>query len=132
VAQELLQGEGFTDVRYVKLVGVERALAAGQVDIVTHFCGPLSVHVDQGAPLVLLAGLHPGCVELFGTAEIRSIGDLNGKTVAMTDVKGSRYTFLAVMVAHVGLDPWMVTSTPQKIIAQGADWHLLNGLKRER
>lgn len=29
VAQELLTGEGFTDVQYVKIVGVERALAAG-------------------------------------------------------------------------------------------------------
>src|ERR671931_306591 len=43
VAQELLPGEGFTDVRYVKTVGVERALASGQVDIVTHFCGPLTI-----------------------------------------------------------------------------------------
>jgi NitT/TauT family transport system substrate-binding protein len=40
-----------------------------------------------------------------GTAEIRSIGDLKGKTVAVTDVGGGRHAFLAVMAAYVGLDP---------------------------
>ena len=105
VAKELLQGEGFTDVQYVKIVGVERALAAGQVDLVTHFCGPLSIQVDQGDPIVFLSGLHPGCIELFGTDAVRSIGDLKGKTVAVTDVGGGRHAFLAVIAAHVGLDP---------------------------
>ncbi|MGH7335818.1 MAG: ABC transporter substrate-binding protein, partial [Candidatus Rokuibacteriota bacterium] len=105
VAKELLKGEGFTDIQYVKSVVVEMALASGQVDIVTHFCGPLSIQVDKGDPIVVLSGLHPGCVELFGTAEVRSIGDLKGKTVAVTDVGGGRHAFLAVMAAHVGLDP---------------------------
>jgi NitT/TauT family transport system substrate-binding protein len=105
VAQELLHGEGFRDVQYVKIVGVEIALASGQVDLVTHFCGPLTIQVDKGDPVVLLSGLHPGCVELFGTAAVRSIGDLKGKTVAVTDVGGGRHAFLAVMAAHVGLDP---------------------------
>jgi NitT/TauT family transport system substrate-binding protein len=105
VAQELLPGEGFTDVQYVKISAVERALASGQVDIVTHFCGPLTIQVDEGDPIVLLAGLHPGCVELFATDAVRSIGDLKGKTVAVTDVGGGRHAFLAVMAVHVGLDP---------------------------
>lgn len=105
VAQELLKGEGFTNVQYVKIVGVETALASGQVDIVTHFCGPLTIQVDKEDPIVLLSGLHPGCVELFGTDKVRSFGDLKGKTVAVTDVGGGRHTFLAVMAAHVGLDP---------------------------
>jgi NitT/TauT family transport system substrate-binding protein len=105
VAQELLQGEGFRDVQYVKIVGVERALASGQVDLVTHFCGPLTIQVDKGDPVVILSGLHPGCVELFGTDAVHSIGDLKGKTVAVTDVGGGRHAFLAVIAAHVGLDP---------------------------
>jgi NitT/TauT family transport system substrate-binding protein len=105
LAEELLQGEGFTDVQYVRIVGVERALASGQVDIATHFCGPLSIQVDRGDPIVLLAGLHPGCVELVGTAGIRSIADLKGKTIAVTDVGGGRHAFLAVIAAYVGLDP---------------------------
>ena len=40
VAQELLPDEGFTDVQYVKVVGVERALASGQVDLVTQGARP--------------------------------------------------------------------------------------------
>ncbi len=102
VAQELLQGEGFRDIQYVKIVGVERALASGQVDLVTHFCGPLTIQVDKGDPVVILSGLHPGCVELFATDAVHSIGDLKGKTVAVTDVGGGRHAFLAVIAAHVG------------------------------
>ena len=105
VAEDSLRGEGFTDVQYVKTTAVEKALATGEVDIVTHFCGPLVTQVDKEDPIVLLSGLHPGCVELVGTDRIRTISDLKGKTVAVTDLGGGRHTFLAVLAAHVGLDP---------------------------
>jgi NitT/TauT family transport system substrate-binding protein len=52
-----------------------------------------------------LSGLHPGCIELVGTDQIRSIRDLKGKTIAVTDLGGGRHAFLAVMAAYVGLDP---------------------------
>jgi NitT/TauT family transport system substrate-binding protein len=104
-AEDFLRGEGFTDVQYVKTTGVERALAAGEVDVVTHFCGPLVIQLDKGDPIVVLAGLHPGCVELVGTDRIRTVRDFKGKTVAITDLGGGRHAFLAVMVAQVGLDP---------------------------
>jgi NitT/TauT family transport system substrate-binding protein len=100
-----LRGEGFTDVQYVKTSAVEKSLASGEVDVATHFCGPLAIQVDNGDPIVLLSGLHPGCVELVGTEQIRSIRDLKGKTVAVTDLGGGRHAFLAVMAAHVGIDP---------------------------
>ncbi len=105
VAEDSLRGEGFTDVQYVKTAAVEKALASGEVDVVTHFCGPLAVQVDNGDQIVLLSGLHPGCVELVGTDQIRTIRDLKGKTIAVTDLGGGRHAFLAVMAAHVGLDP---------------------------
>jgi NitT/TauT family transport system substrate-binding protein len=105
VAEDSLRAEGFTDVEYVKTPGVEKALASGEVDLVTHFCGPLAIQVDNGDPIVLLSGLHPGCVELVATERIRSIRDLKGKTVAVTDLGGGRHAFLAVMAAQVGLDP---------------------------
>jgi NitT/TauT family transport system substrate-binding protein len=105
VAEDSLRGEGFTDVQYVKTFTVEKSLASGEVDVVTHFCGPLAIQVDNGDPIVLLSGLHPGCVELVGTDQIRSVRDLKGKTVAVTDLGGGRHTFLAVMAAHVGVDP---------------------------
>jgi NitT/TauT family transport system substrate-binding protein len=105
VAEELLRGEGFTDVEYVKTNAVEKALASGEVNIVTHFCGPLAIQVDNGDPILILSGLHPGCVELVTAERMRSIRDLKGKTIAVTDLGGGRHTFLAVVAAHVGLDP---------------------------
>jgi NitT/TauT family transport system substrate-binding protein len=105
VAEDFLRGEGFTDVQYVKTPAVENAFASGEVDVVTHFCGPLAIQVDKGDPIVILSGLHPGCVELVGTKQIRSIRDLKGKTIAVTDLGGGRHAFLAVMAAHVGIDP---------------------------
>ncbi|HEV8343321.1 MAG TPA: ABC transporter substrate-binding protein [Candidatus Binatia bacterium] len=105
VAEDSLRGEGFTDVQYVKTAAAEKALASGEVDVVTFFCGPLAIQVDKGDPIVLLSGLHPGCVELVGTEQIRSIRDLKGKTVAVTDLGGGRHAVLAVMAAHVGIDP---------------------------
>jgi hypothetical protein len=48
VVQEPLQDEGFTDVQYVNIVGVERAPVSGQVDPLTHCCGPLSIRLAKG------------------------------------------------------------------------------------
>ena len=105
VAEDFLRGEGFSDVQYVKTTAVEKVLASGEVDVVTHFCGPLAIQVDNGDQIVLLSGLHPGCIELVGTDQIRSVRDLKGKTIAVTDLGGGRHAFLAVIAAHVGLDP---------------------------
>jgi NitT/TauT family transport system substrate-binding protein len=105
VAEDLLRAEGFSEVQYLKTAAVEKALATGEVDVVTHFCGPLVSQLENDDPIVLLSGLHPGCVELVGTNRIRTIRDLRGKTVAVTDLGGGRHVFLAVLAAHVGLDP---------------------------
>jgi NitT/TauT family transport system substrate-binding protein len=94
-----------TGVGYVKTTGVDKSLASGEVDVATHFCGPLAMQVDNGDPIVLLSGLHPGCVELVAAERTSSIRDLKGKTIAVTDLGGGRHAFLAVMAAHVGLDP---------------------------
>jgi NitT/TauT family transport system substrate-binding protein len=75
------------------------------VDVVTHFCGPLAIQVDKGDPIVILSGLHPGCIELVCAERLRSFRDLKGKTVAVTELGGGRHVLLAVIAAHVGLDP---------------------------
>jgi len=108
VAEELLRSEGFTEVHYLKKAGtadIEQALASGEADINGHFAAPLLLRLEAGDPIVILGGLHIGCFELFGTHEVRSIGDLKGKTVAVPALDSSRYVFLASMVAYVGLDP---------------------------
>ena len=108
VADELLRGQGFTDIAYVRRAGggaSVNALAKGEADISMNYSGPVIVRMDAGDPLVVLAGIHTGCFELFGTDRVRSIRDLKGKTVAVIELGGSEYVFLASMAAYVGLDP---------------------------
>jgi NitT/TauT family transport system substrate-binding protein len=110
VAEELLQGEGFAEVQYIKPEGnveVVRALSSGEVQISMAFVAPFIMYVDTGHPLVLLGGVHVGCFELFATERVRAIRDLKGKTVAVPDLGpgSSQYIFLASMLAYVGLDP---------------------------
>ena len=107
IAEELLRSEGFTEVHYLKKAGttdIETALASGEADLNGHFAAPLLLRLEAGDPIVVLAGLHIGCFELFGTNEVRTIHDLKGKTVAVPALDSSRYVFLASMVAYVGLD----------------------------
>src|SRR3990170_3635639 len=64
IAEDLLKSEGFTDVRYVDTggsIGVHKALASGEVNLTLHFAGPLTIRVDAGDPIVVLAGVHVGC-----------------------------------------------------------------------
>jgi NitT/TauT family transport system substrate-binding protein len=108
MAEELLPGEGFTDVQYVnKDVGFTtvKTLASGEVDLDMAFAGPLIIRLDAGDPIVLLAGGHIGCFELFGTDRVRAIHDLKGKTVAVPGLGSSQHVFLSSMAAYVGLDP---------------------------
>jgi NitT/TauT family transport system substrate-binding protein len=107
VAEELLRGEGFTSVQYIKkegTAGIEKALASGEADINGHFAAPLIIRLEAGDPIVILAGLHVGCFELFGTDQVRAIRDLKEKIVAVPALDSSRYVFLASMLAYVGLD----------------------------
>jgi NitT/TauT family transport system substrate-binding protein len=95
VAQELLRGEGFSDVQYPKTTGGDlyHALATGKVDLSLGFVGPAIVAIDAGVPLVFLAGIHPGCYEVFGTERIRTIRDFKGKTIAVTAEGGAASSF---------------------------------------
>jgi NitT/TauT family transport system substrate-binding protein len=108
VAEELLRGEGFTEVQYVETVegaGLTQTLASGQAHISLGFSAPFIIHVDAGDPIVMLAGVHVGCFELFGSERVRAIRDLKGKTVAVPERGSSQHVYLASMVAYVGLDP---------------------------
>jgi NitT/TauT family transport system substrate-binding protein len=107
LAEALLHGEGFTEVRHVqtKVQLWTQAVLSGEVDFVLNFVGPLLVRLDAGDPLVMLAGGHVGCFELFGTERVRAIRDLKGKTVSVPELGSPQHVFLASIVAYVGLDP---------------------------
>jgi len=108
VAEELLKSEGFTDVQYLPKAGaleIQQALASGEADINNLFAGPLIVRMDAGDPIVVLAGLHTGCFELFGTERIQTIRDLKGKVVAVLELGSSQHVFISSMATYIGLDP---------------------------
>jgi NitT/TauT family transport system substrate-binding protein len=93
-------------VRYVgEGPGADKALASGDADMGMLFAGPLLVRLDEGAPVVILAGGHIGCLELFAHDPVRSVKDLKGKSVALTLGSSPSYVFLAMLMSYVGLDP---------------------------
>ena len=108
VAEELLRGEGFTDVEYVATesgAGLSRALSSGEIDATINYAAPLIIPLDAGQPIVVLAGVHVGCFELFGNEPIRALRDLKGKSVGVQGVGSSPHVFLVAMARYVGLDP---------------------------
>jgi len=109
-AEELLRGEGFTDVVDVATEGstdVFKALSSGKADMALDFIGGHIIQVDKGAPIVVLGPGHIGCSELFGTDRVRAIRDLKGKTVALAELgPGSmQHLIVASMATYLGMDP---------------------------
>jgi NitT/TauT family transport system substrate-binding protein len=119
--EDLLRVEGFTDVRYIPTqAGTEEAIktARGEIDVSMNFVGPTIISMDAGEPLVMLAGIHPGCFELFGNSRIRAIADLKGKSVGVLALGSGQHVFLASMATYVGLDPakdinWVASTSPK-------------------
>ena len=126
MAEELLRDEGFANLEYVRHAGSQEAyqtLASGKIDMTMAFSSGFVLQADDGAPVTMLAGIHPGCQELVATREIRSIRDLKGKSVAITALNNPNHGFLAAIVGHVGLDPrrdinWVVIKDQAELIRQ--------------
>jgi NitT/TauT family transport system substrate-binding protein len=119
VAEELLQAEGFTDIRYVEAPTADGgaltpAVGRGETDFSAAFAIDAIQTIDAGGPIVVLAGLHVGCYELLAREAIRSISDLKGKSVGL---QGSPPALLTLMAAQLGLDPardirWVTSTDP--------------------
>jgi NitT/TauT family transport system substrate-binding protein len=131
VAEDLLRAEGFADVRYVVTrPGLEftQAFARGEIDFGFMFAPGAVRRLDAGVPITTVAGVHPGCFELFAHEPIRTVTGLKGKRVGIPDVPGSApYLYVSIMAAHVGLDPekdiiWITTddvASPMELFIQG-------------
>jgi NitT/TauT family transport system substrate-binding protein len=108
VAEELLRGEGFTDLQYVKKEGtrgIEIALAVGEVDINMHFAAPTIVRLDAGDPILILAGAisaASSCSDPRGS--VRSATS-RGRPSRCPCGASAEHVFLASMVAYIGVDP---------------------------
>ena len=127
VADDLLRAEGFTDVRFVDVgAGAPSAqlLARGELDFAINFVAAYVPLVDAGEPVSMLAGVHPGCFELFATPHITRVTDLRGKSVGVPFLGSSQHLFLASIATYVGLDPsrdidWVTSAAPRPMQAPG-------------
>ena len=86
------------------------------------------LRLDAGVPITALAGVHPGCFELFVHEHIRTFTDLKGKQVGIEEVPGAtQQLYVSIMAAHVGVDPqteikWVTTddvASPMELFVQG-------------
>jgi NitT/TauT family transport system substrate-binding protein len=108
VAEELLREEGFREISYPPIeqgLGNGAMLSAGKADLGMDAAPPLILHVDAGEAITILTGVHVGCYDLFATPGVRSVRDLKGKTVAVTQLRDDRHAFLAAILTHVGINP---------------------------
>ena len=91
-------------------------VARGAADFDIEAAPWVVAQLAAGEPATALAGIHPGCFELFAYEPIRTISDLRGKRFGIPAFGSSPHLQLAVMAAHVGLDPkkdidWVVSPT---------------------
>jgi NitT/TauT family transport system substrate-binding protein len=122
VSEELLRAEGFTDIRYVEVpppFAVAEVVARGDADFGGNEPTQLIRSIVDGAPVVVIAGVHVGCYELFAQQNIRRVGDLKGKRVAADNP-----WLFDLIAAQVGLDPatdlhWVTGAGPLELFAQG-------------
>jgi NitT/TauT family transport system substrate-binding protein len=128
LAEDLLRAEGFTDIQYVSVpesFTIPELVARGDCHFANTFAGTLVSHMDKGLPITGLSGVHSGCYELFAHEPVRTISELRGKRVAIQDLNSDGYYYMAIMAAHVGLDPktdfnWVTSATnPMELFAQG-------------
>jgi NitT/TauT family transport system substrate-binding protein len=96
------------------------------VDFTLNFAAPLVIPIDAGEPIKAVAGVHPGCFELFAHQPIRTISDLKGKSLGVQGLGSTPHVFLAVVAAHIGLDPvadinWVTSPSvrPKELFAEG-------------
>ena len=106
VVEALFEAEGFTDVQFVgEAARADRTLVSGDAQMGMLFLGPFLLHLDEGAPVVILSGGHVGCLELVAHEPIRSIRDLKGRSVAVYALGTATHVFLAALMAYIGLNP---------------------------
>jgi NitT/TauT family transport system substrate-binding protein len=123
IAADLLRAEGFTDIRYIPDTP-DDAVARGELDFDFDNAAGVVSRLDSGEPITALAGVHPGCFELFAHEPIQAVRDLKGKKVGIYELGAGAHLFLAVIAARVGLDPhedieWVTSPTAMELFAQG-------------
>lgn len=99
------------DVDYVNFAGstdqLLEALSTGRADgapgMALRWLKPLS----QGFDVKLVGGLHAGCMYMLAppAGPVKTIADLRGRTVGVSDIGGPDRNFFSIRVKEAGLDP---------------------------
>jgi NitT/TauT family transport system substrate-binding protein len=128
IAEELLRGEGFTDIRYVDAseTGAIARVVHGEVDFAPIYASQSVRAIDAGERVTLLAGVMVGCFELFAKEGIGSIAELKGKSIGVQTAWALPQQLVTLMAAQIGLDPvkdihWIIDPSikPIELFVQG-------------
>ena len=68
---------------------MRRRSRVGEIDFGLRFAPGAVRSLDAGVPITVLAGVHPGCFQLFVHEHIRTFTDLKGKQVGFNEVRGA-------------------------------------------
>ena len=127
LAGEMLRAEGLTVHFFQGDTSIDHAvwMARGATDLSINYV-PLHIQqIEAGVPIKVLTGLHSGCLELIANESVRSIQDLRGKRVGVTQFNNNSHVLLTLMAAYVGLDPvndieWIADrGSPTKLFIDG-------------
>ena len=103
----MLRAEGFSEIKYVP--GTTETgpsmVARGVVDFTQWDVGGVFPLLDEAKNLLVLAGVHSGCQELFANERVRAIRDLKGKRIAISAPGNGDHMFVSSILAYVGIDP---------------------------
>ena len=101
LAIELMRLDGFTELPIVDLDPALGAnmIAGGRADFGMYDVPSLIPMLDTGKRVVVLAGVHSGCWELFANQRVQAIRDLKGKTVAISAMESSEHIYIASILA---------------------------------
>src|SRR5262249_49711084 len=124
---DLLKAEGFTAVEYVPIditnpsesKTLEHSVATGVLDIAFNFAAPAIIRVEAGDPITILAGVHPGCFELFGTGPVRAVRDLKGRRIAINRLQLAQHVYVSVILSYIGLSPRRDVEFVERPAAEG-------------
>ena len=129
ILDDLVRDEGFAEVHYVRgESSASEIVARGEADFGQDFSGGTIALIDAAVPMVMLAGVHLGCFELFARESIRSVVELKGNKVGVlgTAVGTADYEIVSIVAASVGLNPtkdinWVAHGPrdPKELFADG-------------
>jgi NitT/TauT family transport system substrate-binding protein len=121
LAEELLRLEGFEKVEYVSVSDNDNLsyITSDRVDATAQDSSGIVGRLDAGDPIMVLAGLHAGCYELFGNDRVPSVRELKGSRVAIGKIGDGDHRFISILMAYIGLDPrkdakWIEAGTSAK------------------